>query len=174
MHCLKSGPLTGPAWLGTASRNELMGDDFENMSEAEVAQGPPFGRFSLVTEDELVELEEKWTSKNPHAQTAWGVNIFRGKHNHVGLFCLHLNTVTSMWVMPCQLKAMVKSGTHFCTSNIVKVSSSRTYLRPFYVTPFNDKIGVLLNVYKIVKVKYRNHNERLRWDAAVSCGTPKH
>ena len=64
--------------------DQLMGEDFGNMPEAEVSQGPASRRFAPVTEDELVELEEKRTSKNPHAQTAWGVNIFRGKHDHVG------------------------------------------------------------------------------------------
>ena len=82
--------------------DQLMGEDFDKMPEAEVSQWPASRRFAPVTEDELVELEEKSTSKNTHAQTAWGVNIFRGKHDHMCLFCLHLNTVTSMWVMACQ------------------------------------------------------------------------
>ena len=70
--------------------DQLMREDFDNMPEAEVSQEPASRRFAPVTEDELVELEEKRTSKNTHAQTAWGVNIFRGKHDHVCLFCLHL------------------------------------------------------------------------------------
>ena len=44
---------------------------------------------------------------------------------------------------------------------------------PFYMTQFTDTFGVLLNVDKVVKVKYGNYNERLRWDAAVPYGTPK-
>ena len=46
-------------------------------------------RFQPVTEDDLVSLEEKRTAKNTHVQTAWAVQVFRGKWNHVLLFCLH-------------------------------------------------------------------------------------
>ena len=86
----------------TVEIDQLMGEDFDNMPEAEVSEGPKTRRFAPVTEDELVGLEEKRTSKNTHAQTAWGVNIIQGKHDQVCLFCLHLNTLTSMWVMACQ------------------------------------------------------------------------
>ena len=44
--------------------DQLMVEDFDNMPEAEVSQRPASRRFAPVTEDELVELEEKRTSKN--------------------------------------------------------------------------------------------------------------
>ena len=41
--------------------DQLMGDDFD-MPEAEVSQGPASRSFAPMTEDELVEPEEKRTS----------------------------------------------------------------------------------------------------------------
>ena len=38
--------------------DQLMGEDFDKMPEAEVSQGPASRRFAPVTEVKLVELEE--------------------------------------------------------------------------------------------------------------------
>ena len=80
-----------PAAGGIVDR--LMDDDFVPDQPApgpvRPAKTDNQRRFQPVTEDDLVLLEEKRTAQNTHVQTAWAVQVFRGKWYHVLLFCLH-------------------------------------------------------------------------------------